>query len=439
MLLSEHVLARRRDGKLLLRAMDARAVARAEAIAAELVAIARSHLGAPRGELEAALATASAEARDAKVKAGMTKLLLDRCIFDADPPAPPVELRAELFARAAAERRERGRIDRPGLVGEVARARGLSPEALERALYADLKASHTLAAVDASPRALAAAFATGQAQAVLLRAERVVARVVCRSPGTLRALFRALKFHRLLFHIATPLGGVDTALRDGEAHVIAIDGPLSLFESGTKYGPRLAMALPALEACDALELEAVVRWGKERARLVFHHEHRVAAPADAAEPALPDEVEALRDALARGDHGLVPRRSEALLALPGVGTCVPDLELEDERGRVAYVEVLGFWNRDAVWRRIELVEKGLGASTPIVFCVSSRLRVSEDALPADLPAALYVYKGAMSARAVAERARALLNRETAARDGAAATSAPGRGGPAAARARRKAR
>src|SRR4029077_13911 len=139
--------------------------------------------------------------------------------------------------------------------------------------------------------------------------------------GALRALFRALKFHRLLF----------VALADGEAQVLSIDGPMSLFESGAKYGPRLAMALPALEEAGALELEAVVRWGKERERLVFKHTaHHAAHPG--AGPPLPDEVEALRTALAQGEHGLVVRRSEAILNLPGVGTCVPDLEVEDPDG-----------------------------------------------------------------------------------------------------------
>jgi hypothetical protein len=102
------------------------------------------------------------------------------------------------------------------------------------------------------------------------------------------------------------------------------------------------------------------------------------------------------------------KRSDAILTLPGIGTCVPDLELKGKDGRVAYVEVLGFWSRDAVWRRVELAEKGLGAR--VVFCVSSRLRVSEEVLSGELPAALYVYKGTMSARAVAERAKTLLTR-----------------------------
>jgi predicted nuclease of restriction endonuclease-like RecB superfamily len=182
---------------------------------------------------------------------------------------------------------------------------------------------------------------------------------------------------------------------------------MSLFESGAKYGPRLAMALPALEQAGVLQLEAVIRWGKERERLVFRYTHRASGGATEP-PRLPDEVEALRSALVRGDFGLRVKRSDAILTLPGIGTCVPDLELKGKDGRVAYVEVLGFWSRDAVWRRVELAEKGLGAR--VVFCVSSRLRVSEEVLSGELPAALYVYKGTMSARAVAERAKTLLAR-----------------------------
>jgi predicted nuclease of restriction endonuclease-like RecB superfamily len=398
MLLSEHVLAQRRGDTLVLRSFDAKARARADAIAHDVVAVAKQSIGKTRGELESALGAVDAEARDAKVRAGLAKLVLDRCAFEQTEAVNPEELRTALFSRAAAARREHGHLDRAAIVAEIAGAHALSPDALERALYADLKSSHTMLSFDPiAPEALVELFARGQAQGVLLRAERVVARVKCSSPGALRALFRALKFHRLLF----------TAIADGDAQVIGIDGPMSLFEAGTKYGPRLAMALPALEACDALELEAIVRWGKERTRLSFKHTHTSMAPAE--EAPLPDEVEALRAAIAKGDSDLAVSRSTAILSLPGVGTCVPDLELRDGRGRIAYVEVLGFWSRDAVWRRVELAERGLGAR--IVFCVSSRLRVSEEVLPESLPAALYVYKGSMSARAVIDRAKSLLDRD----------------------------
>ena len=88
-----------------------------------------------------------------------------------------------------------------------------------------------------------------------------------------------------------------------------------------------------------------------------------------------------------------------MLDLPGIGLCVPDLCFTHQAtGEIVLCEVLGFWNRAAVWRRIELVEQGL--STKIVFVVSARLRVSEEVLDGADSAALYVYKGAINPKAL---------------------------------------
>src|SRR5580765_2800685 len=164
MLLSEHVLAQRRGETLILRSFDAKARARADAIARDVVAIAKVSVGKTRGELESALGAVDAEARDAKVRAGLAKLLLDRCAFEQVPTVNPEELRAALFSRAAAERREHGHVDRAIVVAEIAGAHALSPDALERALYADLKTSHTVLSFDPiAPEALVELFARGQA------------------------------------------------------------------------------------------------------------------------------------------------------------------------------------------------------------------------------------------------------------------------------------
>jgi predicted nuclease of restriction endonuclease-like RecB superfamily len=107
------------------------------------------------------------------------------------------------------------------------------------------------------------------------------------------------------------------------------------------------------------------------------------------------------------------RPATCLLDLPGVGVCAPDLEVEhQDTGRRVYVEVLGFWSRDAVWRRVEMVEKGLGA--PIVFAVGQHLRVSEAVLGQEAPAALYVYKRTMLPKALLERVQAVVERASAA-------------------------
>ena len=65
------------------------------------------------------------------------------------------------------------------------------------------------------------------------------------------------------------------------------------------------------------------------------------------------------------------------------------------------IEVLGFWSRDAVWRRIELAQQGL--PVPVIFVVSKHLRVSEEVLDDSLEGEIYVYKNSMRPRAVLER------------------------------------
>lgn len=118
-----------------------------------------------------------------------------------------------------------------------------------------------------------------------------------------------------------------------------------------------------------------------------------------------DEVQTLaRTFAALGTPWRVSPNSK-ILELAGVGLCVPDLVFErpyygTPRDTV-YLEVMGYWSRAAVWKRVELVKGGLAER--ILFAVSSRLRVSEDVLDGELPGALYVYKQTMNARAIAER------------------------------------
>jgi predicted nuclease of restriction endonuclease-like RecB superfamily len=106
------------------------------------------------------------------------------------------------------------------------------------------------------------------------------------------------------------------------------------------------------------------------------------------------------------------RLSEKLIDLSeqGGGVLVPDLELSRTTAggarHTVLVELLGFWSRDAVFRRIEAAERGL--SERVLFVVSSRLRVSEELLDGVDAASLYVYKGKINAHALLRKAEALL-------------------------------
>lgn len=401
MLTADLVRVQRRGDLLTVKPLQGPTRQRALGLARAYVDLAAAHADGNRGELDEAFDAVEVGGRDGRLAEGLKKLVLDRCVFEMTPGEDPVELRRELFRRAALARREVPdglAFDRDALVAEVAAARGLEPRALEAALFADLHQAHRLQAFrPLSAEALLDAYDMSQAQAVLLRALRVRVTVYAGHPSAYRALFHRLKFLRLLFSLAR---------QDDGGYRLEIDGPYSLFDAVTKYGLQLALVLPALDLCDAWELEADVLWGRDRQRCRFvasgGSAPDLAAGNDEAPSApLADDVAALVVRFRALDTPWQLEPFPEILDLPGVGLCVPDLQFRHrDTGETVYLEVLGFWSREAVWRRVDLVQAGLPYR--VLFAVSERLRVSADVLDAGAASALYVYKGVMSARRIAE-------------------------------------
>ena len=413
MLTVEHVCVSRRKQGLVVVPRCGLPADVAAALLDELLAVAREHHGRTRGELEAAFNDVVVPVDDGRARAAdralraARKIVLDRCGFAARDDLDPTALRAAVFSAAAAARAalpEGGDVvfDRAAVLAAAAAAHGVSPATLEEALWADLDDAHL---VDAAPlsgvtgTALLTSWEQAELQALLLRARRVVIDVDA-PPAQLRRLLRALKLHQLLF-AAEPASGVQA---HGEGGVrLVVEGPMALFSSSTRYGLKLALLLPHVLACRRYRLAADVALSKGRAPSPFVLAGRGTedgATVDDLPPlvrALLDELAPLlRDAL----PGFVVGPSVEVVAVAGGGAFVPDLVVAHADGTRAFVEVLGFWSRDAVWRRVEWVEQGV-LPAPTVFCVSERLRVGEQALPDDPGGALVVFKGALSAKKVA--------------------------------------
>jgi predicted nuclease of restriction endonuclease-like RecB superfamily len=396
MLTADLVRATRRGVQLHVAALTGKQRQRAEELAEAYLALALAQCGAAHHEVRAAWSAIDVAPREAKLAAGLLKLIEDACEFESESEIEPRQLRSDVFTRAAELRRSLGeeqRFERKVVLDGVGQLRALASEQIEQALYSDLKSEHRLLrAPELAAQELLKRYDLAQLQAVLLRAVKVTARVFCATPEGYRELFRKLKFRRLLFQIQPEEGG---------SYRIEIDGPFSLFESVTKYGLQLAMILPTLLCADRLELEAELRWGKAKNPLKFLLEHKGSGDDREGRARLPDEVEALLAAFAEPRDGWSARPAEKVLNLPGVGLCVPDLHFSHRSGEIIYLEVLGYWSRDAVWQRVELVQKGLGEK--LLFAASQRLRVSEAVLDDHPSGALYVYKGSLSAKAVVER------------------------------------
>jgi len=391
LLTADLVHVRRRGDKLQVVALTDAERPRARELAASALALVRAHVGLPRGALVEAWGLVAASPSEVRLARALFKLALDRCEFDEGVAIDPVELRREIFTRSATLRRASAYdFTRTMVLQAIAQERGVEVDAIEEALYADLPTAHILRKADLpSPDGLLSTYDLAQHQAVLLRAVRLRARVFCASAAGYRAIFRKLKFHRLLYTLEK--------LGRNAGYAIDIDGPFSLFEQTTKYGLKLALALPAIMGGDTWDVTAELRWGKDRRPLRYHLRGGAATAQNEAPAALPDEVTALLADLGGLNSPWLASPADAI---------VPDLEfVHRESGQRVFLEVLGFWSRAAVWKRVEMAEAGL--PHPIVFAVSKHLRVSEEVLDGEASAALYVYARTMNARAVLERVEAV--------------------------------
>jgi predicted nuclease of restriction endonuclease-like RecB superfamily len=431
-LTADLVNVRRRGGELRLLTTDAGRRARIEALAARLTAVAREQIGRSRDALDDAFATALAGPQDGqdgqdgqdegdgpaagaaargaaagterRLAAGVLKLVKDGCRFEETDSEAAVTLRRTLFREAAALRATAtGGFDRAAVMSAVATAGAVTPAEIETRLFGDRPGAQRLLAVEVpAPAALAARFPLAEAQAVLLRAKQLRARVRAGDALRYRRLFRTLKFLRLLPVVrADGTGG----------YLIELDGPLSLFHSGTRYGLQLGLSLSAIAECDRWSIEAEVLWGTARHPLLFKlaGDASTAGPPasrDADGPALPDELQSFVSAFERLPSGWRIEREPAVLDLPGVGLCVPDLAfVRDRDGVRVFFELLGFWSREAVWRRVELARAGLPHR--ILFAASKTLRVGEAVLDDAPGAALYVFSRVLSAKEILTRIEAL--------------------------------
>jgi uncharacterized protein len=357
-------------------------------------------IGHTRDEIDAALATLEVPARDRVAALGLRKVIEDRAAFEVAAGSDPEALRHEVFWAAAEAHRAldvRAEFDRDAVLAKAAEKLGVTPEAIEAGLYADLRGSEVLRGFDPIPAEEAIRrYNLGLAQAVLLRATRVSVHVESEEPSRYRKLFRAARFHGLLHVVhGSPEAG----------YTIDLDGPFSLFDAVQRYGFRLALFLPSVLLCKSFHLRAQVLWGKERQPLVFELDPRdglVSSEPDP--PGSTPELEVFCAAFARLESEWSVAPNERIFALPGEVVCVPDLVFTSaDTGEEVYFEVFGFWSRAAVWQRVELVRRGFPSR--ILLAVGKQLRVSEEVLGDDDAGEIYAYKATLSPRAVLERLR----------------------------------
>ncbi|MCA9524582.1 MAG: DUF790 family protein [Myxococcales bacterium] len=389
----------------------------------ELIELVVQHDGQRRGELEEAIEDWLSDATQLKLWRGLTDLLLGRCRFEVESPWDPVELRRTLFERSAARfplALVPTRVERPtraSLVEEVASERGCDPDTIETALYADLEESQRLLGFERpTAQELLEEYNLALCQGLLCHASELRVRLDAPAPKELRQLFRYLRFFQLMFRAErgaphdTGRGaerGVRSSIetREGESLTLTIDGPGSLLRQSKKYGVKLASFLPALLLCPRWRAEATLDLKGQRRKLELHPDLPLQRPYRDRGTWVSDEETRLRQRLTSDFDDWELVESAQILTLGPQEVTIPDLTLRHRpSGGVVWLEIVGFWRRDYLKRRVEALER---SPLPLLVLVSSKLATDETKALAG-QGRLIPFRGVIVAKTVIERAAALL-------------------------------
>jgi uncharacterized protein len=352
--------------------------------AESLLMLFREGTGMTRGQIETEIDELfGGGGKATQVYRGLAKVLEDRAEFEVVSDVPPEVVREKVFTAAADYRLQmraaraapghRNAFRRDEIISAVAADLNLEPDAVMKALFADLRDENRLLRFeDFTAQRLIDRYNVALAQAVLLRSVYVQAEVKHERPARYRQLFRRLKFHRLLHR-------VEGNMNDG--YVFHIDGPLSLFSATTRYGMQVALFLPSLLSCTNFRLEAELRWGPRREVRMFHLDSRDGLVSHLQDTGtyVPAELTAFVERFRQVAPAWEISEATNFFELGREGVWVPDYRAVHSASDVeVFIDILGYWKKSSLERLMRLLP--LHGPPRFVLAISDRLKVDEETL-----------------------------------------------------------
>ncbi len=372
--------------------------------AAALIELYKTHVGRTRGELEEAIKESIGDGTDFLIQRGLAKLLADRSTFAVQAVIEPRLVREKLFTKAfehhpvALRENPQHWPTRQEIIASVAQELQCTPDEIEQAFYADLQDAYVLETFEElKPAELINRYNIALAQGVLYRAKEM--RIVIQKAETkrLRQLVRYIKFFRLIANIQ----------EDNGTFRITLDGPLSLFRFSQKYGLKMAQFLPALLLCEHWEMESDILWEQGREQELFKLDAQTPLRSYYKDKGVyvTDEEAYFRKRWKSFDLPWELRATTKVLRLGPKELLLTDYRLKHRDSRMIYLEILGFWNKESLLRRLKLLEKHQ-LSEKLLMIAPARLRVSSDDLAASADK-VYFFKDAIIPKKVVEFAERL--------------------------------
>ena len=352
--------------------------------------------GVRRGDLEQSIKEAIGLSKNAKLLAGIARVLLNRCEFETRAAIDPKALRAQLFARAT----ELGPLAlTPGPFGHptaddifssLAVAHNTTPEALRTAMFADRKDQAVITKMRCKDAAwLLHRYNVALVQGILLQCKRLVVEVEDPSPARVRQLLRYAKFYQLIHRTQ----------RNGKLLSITLDGPTSVLKQSTRYGMALANFFPAiLLQKKTWRMEGELLWGKPaKSRiLAINNDHGLHSHYPDTGMQVPQEATWLHERFQTldSDWEITPAKNPLRLGTDAV--IMPDFTCTKGPHKI-HVEILGYWRKSTLQSRLILLKQH--APKNLILIVSERLQADKSAI-ASLPAQVITFKGVIPPKKV---------------------------------------
>ena len=244
-------------------------------------------------------------------------------------------------------------------IASTARALGLTPDGVERALWSDLARERPVELPHGRPSELELA-AVANIQ-LIQRALRRAGSVVLRIWGDAGQVIRAASVRGLLSTLSVGPAG---------STVIDIVGPLALVHRTSVYGRALSSLVPFLGGCERFELELTAESAAAPYTIVLRSPVLLPPPpAELSQTSV--RARLARDLVRRAGLDVITTPAPIVAARSLV---CPDLTIDVANVRW-YIEIIGFWTAAYVARKVARYRAA--GITNVIFCIDE-LRGCED-------------------------------------------------------------
>jgi predicted nuclease of restriction endonuclease-like RecB superfamily len=248
---------------------------------------------------------------------------------------------------------------------------GLTAEAVEQNLFADLAAERMLAPLPEGLSAIELTLRCNEAIVIALLYRALRVRVWMR--GQTRAVVRHAQLTGLLCRVTT-------GSAEGEL-VLEVSGPYALFRHTRMYGRALGSLVQRLAWCNAFRLEAdcVLEGGEQLGRLVLRSGDPVAPARE-----LPRFDSRVEERFARAFEKLAPEweavREPQPFAVDG-SMVFPDFELRHRpSGERWLLEIVGYWTAEYVERKLVALRRA--RIDKLIVCIDDARTCEDEAIHA---------------------------------------------------------